>query len=50
MSRKRDLMYITAGTVLTGIGLTRLARQRKKDKEANGIRSNAKTDQSTTVP
>lgn len=37
MSRKRDLMYITAGTVLTGIGLTRLARQGKKDKEANGI-------------
>lgn len=37
MSRKRDLMYITAGTVLTGIGLTRLARQGKKNKEANGI-------------
>lgn len=37
MSRKRGLMYITAGTVLTGIGLTRLARQGKKDKEANGI-------------
>nr|WP_213019708.1 glycoside hydrolase family 28 protein [Bacillus pumilus] len=30
-------MYITAGTVLTGIGLTRLTRQGKKDKEANGI-------------
>ncbi|MBU8606884.1 MULTISPECIES: glycoside hydrolase family 28 protein [Bacillus] len=37
MSKKRDLMYITAGTVLTGIGLTRLARQGKKDKEAKGI-------------
>ncbi|MBW4854477.1 glycoside hydrolase family 28 protein [Bacillus safensis] len=37
MSKKRDLMYITAGTVLTGIGIARLAKQGKKDKKANGI-------------
>nr|WP_267188715.1 glycoside hydrolase family 28 protein [Bacillus safensis] len=30
-------MYITAGTVLTGIGIARLAKQGKKDKKANGI-------------
>ncbi len=37
MSKKRNLMYVTAGTVLTGIGLARLAKQGKKDKETNGI-------------
>ncbi|GLJ00995.1 glycoside hydrolase family 28 protein [Bacillus sp. YKCMOAS1] len=37
MSKKRDLMYITAGTVLTGVGIARLAKQGKKDKKANGI-------------
>ncbi|WMT29757.1 glycoside hydrolase family 28 protein [Bacillus aerius] len=37
MSKKRNLMYITAGTVLTGIGLARLAKQGKKDNETNGI-------------
>ncbi|MBD3859439.1 glycoside hydrolase family 28 protein [Bacillus sp. 28A-2] len=37
MSKKRDLLYITAGTVLTGIGLARLAKQGRKDKETNGI-------------
>jgi len=30
-------MYVTAGTVLTGIGIARLAKQGKKDKETNGI-------------
>lgn len=30
-------MYITAGTVLTGIGIARLVKQGKKDKKANGI-------------
>lgn len=30
-------MYITAGTVLTGVGIARLAKQGKKDKKANGI-------------
>ncbi|MGJ5836159.1 glycoside hydrolase family 28 protein [Bacillus sp. G402] len=37
MSKKRNLMYVTAGTVLTGIGLARLAKQGKKDKETDGI-------------
>ncbi|GMG80051.1 glycoside hydrolase family 28 protein [Bacillus safensis] len=37
MSKKRDLMYITAGTVLTGVGIARLAKQGKKDKKVNGI-------------
>ncbi|AIZ61496.1 glycoside hydrolase [Bacillus sp. WP8] len=37
MSKKRNLMYITAGTVLTGVGIARLAKQGKKDKKANGI-------------
>ncbi|MDN0040489.1 glycoside hydrolase family 28 protein [Bacillus aerophilus] len=37
MSKKRNLMYVTAGTVLAGIGLARLAKQGKKDKETNGI-------------
>ncbi|MGG0595775.1 glycoside hydrolase family 28 protein [Bacillus altitudinis] len=37
MSKKRNLMYVTAGTVLTGIGLARLAKQGKKDKETKGI-------------
>ncbi|MED0681698.1 glycoside hydrolase family 28 protein [Bacillus altitudinis] len=37
MSKKRNLMYVTAGTVLTGIGIARLAKQGKKDKETNGI-------------
>ncbi|MGD7060045.1 glycoside hydrolase family 28 protein [Bacillus altitudinis] len=37
MSKKRNLMYVTAGTVLTGIGLARLAKQGRKDKETNGI-------------
>ncbi|MCM3139514.1 glycoside hydrolase family 28 protein [Bacillus safensis] len=37
MSKKRNLMYITAGTVLTGIGIARLVKQGKKDKKANGI-------------
>ncbi|MDM5299435.1 glycoside hydrolase family 28 protein [Bacillus pumilus] len=35
MSKKRDLMCITAGTVLTGIGLARLVKQNKKDSEAS---------------
>ncbi|KAE9717161.1 glycoside hydrolase family 28 protein, partial [Escherichia coli] len=29
--------YITAGTVLTGVGIARLAKQGKKDKKVNGI-------------
>lgn len=37
MSKKRDLMYIAAGTVLTGVGIARLAKQGKKDKKVNGI-------------
>lgn len=37
MSKKWNLMYVTAGTVLTGIGLARLAKQGKKDKETDGI-------------
>ncbi|WLF32263.1 glycoside hydrolase family 28 protein [Bacillus altitudinis] len=37
MSKKRNLMYVTAGTVLTGIGIARLAKQGKKDKKTNGI-------------
>ncbi|WP_426052345.1 glycoside hydrolase family 28 protein [Bacillus sp. DC4300-2b2] len=37
MSKKRDLMYLTAGTVLTGVGIARLAKRGKKDKKANGI-------------
>ncbi|UYO35149.1 glycoside hydrolase family 28 protein [Bacillus zhangzhouensis] len=36
MSKKRDLMYLTAGTVLTGVGIARLTKQ-GKDKKVNGI-------------